>query len=200
MELIRERLAALEQKRKRLTEAGLLDAEAETHFDVASIDATKAEVLSLYISDVEQKLAVFDNLYARIDVLKTILNRRFSFKTARVDKNDGLEFFTTDNGAMLSPEHLSSGEQHEVVLLYQLLFRVKPQSLILIDEPELSLHIAWQEQFLEDLAHITSISSFDVLVATHSPQIISERWDLTVELKGPKECASTSPEPALQTR
>ena len=143
-----------------------------------------------YISDVQKKLAVFDEIYARIDLLKTILNRRFSFKTVSISKNDGIEF-CADDGSMLAPAYLSSGEQHEVVLLYQLLFRVKANSLILIDEPELSLHIAWQEQFLKDLAQITSITSFDVLIATHSPQIISDRWDLTVELKGPQECEST---------
>jgi predicted ATP-binding protein involved in virulence len=57
--------------------------------------------------------------------------------------------------------------------------------LILIDEPELSLHVAWQVQFLKDLARVIKLSSFDVLLATHSPQIIDTRWDLTVELKGP---------------
>ena len=72
------------------------------------------------------------------------------------------------------------------MLLYQLLFKVDKDSLILIDEPELSLHIAWQEEFLRDLKRIASVSSFDVLIATHSPQIIGERWDLTVELKGPE--------------
>ncbi len=184
MEGIKERLGLLEKRRSELTDAGLLDKEQETHFDATSIDDTKAEVLSLYIQDVEQKLAVFDQIYDRIDLLKTILNNRFSFKTVSIDKNDGIEF-RTDAGAMLDPSFLSSGEQHEVVLMYQLLFKVQPNSLILIDEPELSLHIAWQEQFLRDLEQITSISKFDVLVATHSPQIIGDRWDLTVELKGP---------------
>lgn len=196
---IRSRLGELETKRNRLTEAGLLDKEAESRFDVASIDANKADVLSLYIEDVEQKLAVFDDIYARIDLLKTILNRRFSFKSVSINKADGIEFRTPD-GLALAPEHLSSGEQHEVVLLYQLLFKVKTDSLILIDEPELSLHIAWQEQFLQDLLQITSLSEFNVLIATHSPHIISDRWDLTVELRGPDECASTSPATQLQIR
>ena len=198
METIRARLSDLETKRKRLTDAGLLDKEEEAHFNPAALDDTKAEVLTLYISDVERKLAEFDNLYARIDLLKTILNRRFSFKTVSVSKSDGIEFFS-ESGGPLAPNFLSSGEQHEVVLLYQLLFRVKANALILIDEPELSLHIAWQEQFLEDLEQVTAISSFDVLVATHSPQIISGRWDLTVALKGPEECSTTSRTTASRT-
>jgi predicted ATP-binding protein involved in virulence len=37
------------------------------------------------------------------------------------------------------------------------------------------------------LADITKLTEIDVLIATHSPQIIHDRWDLTVELKGSKE-------------
>jgi predicted ATP-binding protein involved in virulence len=55
----------------------------------------------------------------------------------------------------------------------------------LIDEPELSLHVGWQAQFLKDLQEITGLADLDVLMATHSPDIIQDRWDLTVELKGP---------------
>jgi len=156
-------------------------------------------VLSVYIADVEKKLGVFDDLFRKIDLFKGILNRRFLFKTVSVDKTRGIKFETPD-GSPLASSSLSSGEQHEVVLLYQLLFKVKRDSLILIDEPELSLHIAWQEQFLPDLEKITELSDFDVLIATHSPQIISNRWNLTVELRGPKECGSTSQQMPLPMR
>lgn len=200
MDEIRSKLAELEQRRNELTHAGLLGKEEQTHVEVTeSIGGSKADALSIYINDVEKKLGVFDSLFTRIDLFRNILNRRFLFKTVSIDKNEGIVFLTPD-GAPLSPSSLSSGEQHEVVLLYQLLFKVKPHSLILIDEPELSLHIAWQEQFLKDLAQITSLSDFDVLIATHSPQIISDRWDLTVELTGPNGCESTLPTTQSLTR
>ena len=80
---------------------------------------------------------------------------------------------------------LSSGEQHEIVLLFELLFETKPNSLILVDEPELSLHVAWQREMLKDLQDMADLSDFRAILATHSPQIIGERWDLTIELKGP---------------
>jgi predicted ATP-binding protein involved in virulence len=102
-----------------------------------------------------------------------------------ISKKEGFIFKTLDEN-QLSPTNLSSGEQHELVLLYELLFKVAPNSLILIDEPELSLHVGWQQQFLNDLQEITKLVEFDVLIATHSPLIINERWDLTVDLKGPK--------------
>ncbi|HEY4033298.1 MAG TPA: AAA family ATPase, partial [Ktedonobacteraceae bacterium] len=80
---------------------------------------------------------------------------------------------------------LSSGEQHELVLFYELLFKVAPGSLILIDEPELSLHIVWQKQFLQDVQKVTQLSDIDILIATHAPSIIHNRWDLTVGLEEP---------------
>jgi predicted ATP-binding protein involved in virulence len=172
--------------RQELNEAGLL--EPSTHEDmlpVSSIDASKLEVLSVYINDVERKLNVFSDLRMRIELFRDLLNRRFFYKRVRVDKTRGL-VFQTDTGQELSPTALSTGEQHEIVILYQLLFLAQPNSLILIDEPEISLHVAWQEQFLSDLTRISELSQLDFLVATHSPQIISNRWDLTVELKGPK--------------
>ena len=187
MDQVQKKLSELEKKRSALTDAGLLDKEEHPHFRLPpTIEDTKRDVLSVYISDVEKKLAVFDNIFQKISVFKNILNKRFLFKTVTINKTDGIVFHTSQ-GDQLGPFSLSSGEQHEVVLLYQLLFKVKPDSLILIDEPELSLHIAWQEQFLKDLAQITALSKFDVLIATHSPQIISDRWDLTVELKKPSE-------------
>ena len=69
-----------------------------------------------------------------------------------------------------------------MVLLYDLLFKVKPNTLVLIDEPELSLHISWQKAFMDDLLEIIRIAHFDVLVATHSPYIVGDRSDLLVVL------------------
>ena len=74
-----------------------------------------------------------------------------------------------------------------IVLLYELLFVVKPNSLIMIDEPEISLHVAWQLEFLSDLQRITELSEIDVVIATHAPGIINDRMDLTVELSAPAE-------------
>jgi hypothetical protein len=182
---LQEELRSIEAKRARLVEGGLLEKdEQEPTFGIPQqIDETKLPVLSVYIQDAARKLSVFDQLVAKTELFKTSINNRFQYKRVSIGKG-GFRFETLE-GQPLNPMNLSSGEQHEVVLLYELLFRATENSLVLLDEPEISLHVAWQEQFLTDLLAITGISRFDVLVATHSPQIISDRWDLTVELKGP---------------
>ncbi|MEW6443210.1 MAG: AAA family ATPase [bacterium] len=177
-----EKLKGFEDKRSRLAAAGLLDQEQDPHFVVPeAIDETKSSVLSVYVRDVEQKLGVFDAIAAKIDLFKSLINKRFRHKQMSISREHGL-VFTTDAGLPLQATSLSSGEQHEVILLYELLFKVRRDSLVLIDEPEISLHVAWQEQFLRDLIEMTRLSEFQVLLATHSPQIISDHWDLTVEL------------------
>ncbi len=183
-EVLQTELQELETKRSRLIAAGLLDQEKGIDDkDIQRIDDSNRGVLSVYISDVREKLSVFDELTEKIDLMVNIINSRFAHKTLSISKKEGF-VFKTHNGEVLSPTNLSSGEQHELVLLYEMLFKVKPDTLIMIDEPELSLHVGWQINFLEDLQKITQHAKFDVLIATHSPQIINDRWDLTVELKG----------------
>lgn len=193
---LRARLEQLEETRARLIEVGLLDKTENADFPVQppAMDESTKNILSVYVDDVEKKLSVFNEVANKIELLKNIINSKFaySYKDMNFDKNKGFVFKTLYQSSIsdsntLSPTDLSSGEQHELVLLYELLFKVKPKSLVLIDEPELSLHVGWQVQFLNDLQDIVKLADLDILMATHSPDIIQDRWDLTVELKGMKK-------------
>ncbi len=180
---IDQALGELEKKRSQLRDVGLLEREEDVSM-LEEIDETTMNVLSVYIEDTRTKLGIFDEMAAKIELLRNIVNSRFRYKQMSVSKEEGF-IFTTADGKILDPTSLSSGEQHTLVVLYELLFKVEPNSIILIDEPELSLHVEWQVNFLAELQKITELASLDVLMATHSPDIINDRWDLTVELQGP---------------
>lgn len=197
-EQLRHQLKELEKTRSRLIDVGLLNKDEGSDFQIPTqtIDDSTKNILSVYIDDVEKKLSVFDEIANKINLLSRIINKKFaySYKKMNFSKEKGFLFTKcynldslSDEKKYLSPTDLSSGEQHELVLLYELLFKVEPNSLVLIDEPELSLHVGWQIQFLKDLQEITKLADLDFLMATHSPDIIQDRWDLTVELKGPKK-------------
>lgn len=147
-------------------------------------------VLKLYVEDSFEKLKIFDGLSRKIEILLDVINKRFKHKKLFIDKKKGFLLKSTilldDNGKPneIPLDKLSSGEQNELVLFYELLFKSKNDSLILIDEPEISLHISWQNSFIEDLKEISSLNNLEILIATHSPGIISNNWDLRVELKG----------------
>lgn len=178
-------LDRLEEKRRHLIEVGLLDAGQQSDLGlIGEIDDEMLGVLSIYVRDTERKLSIFDDMASRIDLLRRMINSRFLYKELNFSREQGF-VFTNPHGEEVPVIGLSSGEQHRLVLLYELLFRVREGSLILIDEPELSLHVVWQEGFLKDVQDIARNRNFDVVIATHSPQIINTRWDLVVELKGP---------------
>lgn len=184
-EKLKEKLKQVEEKRKELISTGLLEEQSteEPSYFIDRINDSNELALTLYAEDMTQKLKIFDELAEKIEIFKNIINARFQYKQMHINKDKGI-FFITDDGSELPLRSLSSGEQQELVLFYEFLFKVKENSLILIDEPEISLHVAWQMQFLKDLSLVTQNAKFDVLLATHSPQIINDRWDLTVELKG----------------
>lgn len=195
-EQLHNQLYELELTRSLLIEVGLLDKDEDSEFQIQSqdIDESTKNALSIYVEDVENKLSVFSEIANKIELLRKIINNKFaySYKEINFSKDKGFVFTTNYNASQaglktLSPKDLSSGEQHELVLLYELLFKVQPNSLVLIDEPELSLHVGWQVQFLKDLQEITKLADLDILMATHSPDIIQDRWDLTVELKRPEK-------------
>ena len=138
--------------------------------------------MSLYVQDTSEKLEVLADLARRIHLLLDNVNRKFQHKRIRIDREAGL-VAEREDGTPLKLEALSSGEQHELVLQhYDLLFRVRPNTLVLIDEPELSLHVVWHKRFLPDLLEIVATAQFDVLIMTHSPYIVGERSDLMIGL------------------
>lgn len=173
------RFEALKEKQHKLKQYGLSESEQE----VPVFDESNAKVLSVYLDDIEAKLSVFDHLLKQLELFTTIINeRRFIFKSVKIDRERGFTF-QTNQGKALKLTDLSSGEQHEVVLLYELIFNSQEEpTLVLIDEPEISLHVTWQKAFLNDLLQIINQQKIQVIVATHSPQIIHDRWDLVYNL------------------
>lgn len=140
-------------------------------------------------------ISSFDDIYEKINTFVEVLNRKLIFKKVKVNSRRGFYFVRLDSNMeacdgeekLLSLSKLSSGEQHQVVLLYQLIFNTEPQTLVLIDEPEISLHVVWQKQFMEDLVEVSKINNIKSIIATHSPQIIGDKWNSTIDLADLRE-------------
>ena len=176
-------LDEIKQKCFQLEEVGFLTGE-QVGFDIpdlSHVDRSQQAELAVYAEDAKEKLAVFDDLCTKISIFKKILNSRFSQKQITVSK-DGLHVNKYD-GTNLGLELLSSGEQHELVMLHALLFCAPGNSLILIDQPEISLHVSWKKRWLKDIEEISSLFDLRAIVSTHSPVIIDDKWSLTVECK-----------------
>lgn len=175
-EEIRARYEQQSELRTRLAAVSLIDAtESELPLPGRDLEKWERTFLSIYLDDTDEKLATFAHMLERLQVLQDIVNARFLFKRLIVDRERGF-YFATDDGEEIGPGALSSGEQHELVLAYDLLFNVKAGSLVLIDEPEISLHVTWQQEFLSDLTRISDLQNLRFIIATHSPQVIHKWW------------------------
>ncbi|EPD38412.1 hypothetical protein HMPREF9702_04592 [Delftia acidovorans CCUG 15835] len=72
----------------------------------------------------------------------------------------------------------SSGEQCVVMSLLGIASHIKNGTLICIDEPEICLHPAWQEQYVSLLMNVFSkFKGCHFIIATHSPQVIAQLKD-----------------------
>jgi predicted ATP-binding protein involved in virulence len=105
------------------------------------------------------------------------INRFLKDSKKRLKFDDtGTLSFQLMAGGKLRPVHaLSSGEAQLIVLLTHLYFDPAAQAanVFIIDEPELSLHVAWQELFVDSL--LSANPSIQYVLATHSPSIILDR-------------------------
>lgn len=139
--------------------------------------------LKIYFDDFAKKYKVFQDLIAKLDLFTKIINNRLTFKQIRITRDEGFQVVDAENPQkVLQLTQLSSGEKQEIVLFYELIFDTPEGLLLLIDEPEISLHIAWQKQFLDDLVEVSKQTAVQVIVATHSPQIVSKHLDLQIDL------------------
>ena len=173
----------LQERRNELADFNLLQV-TET-VQLLDIEDEDRKVLTLYLDDANKKLDSYNEILPKIRLFKEIVDsKKLSFKSLNIDPHNGFYFkpISQNEDKELELSQLSSGEQHQIVLLYELIFKTGRDILLLIDEPEISLHVAWQKQFLDDWKKITQLHDMKIIVATHSPQIINGQWDLTVEL------------------
>ena len=95
---------------------------------------------------------------ANLDALRIVIeNYSFANKHLELSPYFGFRFRADDEmESLLSFEQLSSGEKHIMLMNYDVLFDLEDETLVLIDEPELSFHIEWQGQFMANLKEMVA--------------------------------------------
>ncbi|MGP2542005.1 AAA family ATPase [Yersinia sp. 2541 StPb PI] len=140
-------------------------------------------VLKVYLDDIKSKYKVLDNLAMKLNLFKNSVNKLLSFKQLEINFENGFVISPLRRGDIhLELTSLSSGEQHLIVMLGKLVFGATKGDVVLIDEPEISFHPEWQEDFIDIINEIRGIKDFTVIMATHSHILIGGRWDNVIEL------------------
>lgn len=85
-------------------------------------------------------------------------------------------------GEVLQPYMLSSGEKQILVIMLTALVQENRPSVMLMDEPEISLHIEWQQRLITLIRTLNP--NTQIILCTHSPAIIMDGWmDAVTEME-----------------
>ncbi len=92
-------------------------------------------------------------------------------KSKHFEELDEIE--TQEQQKVRSVRELSSGERQVLIVLTYLAFLAGKESIFVVDEPELSLHIEWQRELVGALTSLRP-ENCQIILATHSPEIAGQ--------------------------
>lgn len=119
-------------------------------------------------------------IYKPRDNFLNILNKLVLRKEFFVKENNELGI-KTQSGREYSIDQLSSGEKQLVIVLGEALLQREKSWIYIADEPELSLHVTWQEALVRNLKSLNPAAQ--IIFATHSPDIVSTYTNFTINME-----------------
>ena len=70
---------------------------------------------------------------------------------------------------------LSSGEKQLLLILFTVFLQEEKPNVLLMDEPEISLHISWQDRLISLIRQLNP--HCQLILTTHSPNIFANGWE-----------------------
>jgi len=118
--------------------------------------------------DLEQGREGRPNLAPFVEAIEAILGRgrRIVIRDARVQ-------IETPGTGMIELHRLPSGEQQVLTLFGEIIRRLRPGGVLMIDEVEISLHPALQRVVLAHLRNLAQRYDLQVILTTHSMDIVA---------------------------
>lgn len=113
----------------------------------------------------------------RIDTLFLVIDGYFgqTGKRIEIDKERNFLVFREDAGVTIELDMLSAGEKQLLYILLTVFLMDEQPAVLLMDEPELSLHIEWQEKLIKSIRKLNP--QCQVILTTHSPSIFVSGWE-----------------------
>ena len=71
--------------------------------------------------------------------------------------------------------NLSAGEKQILLLLFTLFLMEDKPNVLLLDEPEISLHVEWQDRLITMMHDLNP--NCQIIMTTHSPNIFADGWE-----------------------
>ncbi len=127
-------------------------------------------MINSYLEVLESRYNEKTSLAERLLIFENILNDFLLDKKINVSRDKGFEIKSKNEDDIVETQ-LSTGEYHLLYLTVLALCTTVQGTVIAIDEPEMSMHIAWQNKLIKALLKISSKANPQYIFATHSPDI-----------------------------
>lgn len=148
------------------------------------VNKAQIERMSKVVEIIDEHKSKVDDLYKPINDFLSTVNNFYSDSNKKLEVDSvGQLFVRRPNESQCTIEGLSSGERQLLVIFAHSFFSHygNTGTVFIIDEPELSLHLGWQEKFADTIFSINPDSQY--ILATHSPEIIGENKDKAVSCR-----------------
>ena len=143
-------------------------------------------VFKIFANNYLKKLDVLEKLTKELSLFQCIVNTKLINKQIVIKNNRNINNIiqVKDGDTVIPLDLLSSGEKEIIVMYYNLLFESNNDLIALVDEPELSSHVSWQYEALDDFRKIMEVNDSlkQIIVCTHSPQIVGNQWEDVIDL------------------
>jgi predicted ATP-binding protein involved in virulence len=96
----------------------------------------------------------------------------FEIKFSGLDEDENI-YFENALGKEIAIESLSTGEKELLEKVFYLFVADIQDSIVLIDEPEISLHPSWQNRIVKIYKNLATQNNNQIIIATHSPHIVA---------------------------
>ena len=106
---------------------------------------------------------------------KYLINKHFNYNQSTLNLDIFLDNEFGEKKDIIQLTQLSSGEKQIVSLFSKLYLESDEKSIVIIDEPELSLSLQWQKMLLPDIMRTENCDL--LLTVTHSPFIFENEFD-----------------------
>lgn len=118
--------------------------------------------------------AELDKINERKNLFISLVNECFS-ETRKTLSNDSTKLvFLKENAIGIYPKDLSSGEKQLLIILLTVLLERGEEFILMLDEPEISMHISWQYKLIDMILQLNP--NVQIILTTHSPMIFSDGW------------------------
>lgn len=117
-----------------------------------------------------------EKIQSNINELFSIINTFFkeTNKTIEISKGNNSTLIFKKDGYSISLEQLSAGEKQLLLILLKVFLLEKKPAIVFMDEPEISLHIRWQQEIIDAIRKLNPEAQ--LFISTHSPSIFGSGW------------------------